>query len=68
MFTEKNREEVIRNQRPDDMDLRVKIQEERDFMISQALQEGQDGSEIFAINQLPDEYFIKIIEKRQNKN
>jgi len=64
MINKREGERIVKSQRPDDMDLRVKIQEERDFMISKALGEGR-GSEVFEISRLPDEHFIKMIEERK---
>jgi len=66
MYINKEGERVIRSQRPDDIDWRVRIQEERDFIMAQALKEGR-GSEIYDISRLPDEHFKKIIEERERK-
>lgn len=63
MFTNKPRENWPGSKRPDDMDLRLKIQMARDFAVAKALREGR-GSEVFEINNLPDEHFKRIMEER----
>ena len=50
--------------RPADMDLKLKIQQEREFQIARALNEGH-GQEVFEINRLPDAHFIKLIQERE---
>ncbi|MDO8668837.1 MAG: hypothetical protein Q7K65_00905 [Candidatus Buchananbacteria bacterium] len=64
VFTSKDGEKVYETKRPQDMDLRLRIQEERDFLIAEALKNGR-GDETFKITNLPDEHFKRIIEDKK---
>jgi len=66
MFKNNLEQYKLKNKRPNEIDLRLKIQQERDFTIAKALSENR-ASEIFEINNLPDEHFKKIIEAREKK-
>ncbi|MEK7072374.1 MAG: hypothetical protein AAB969_02280 [Patescibacteria group bacterium] len=66
MFTNRSEEKFTKSQRPYGMDLKLKIQAARDFAIAKALNEGR-GSEVFEINNLPDEHFKMIVEAREKK-
>lgn len=63
MFIHQRQTRGPENRRPADIDLKLRIQEEREFAISKALNEGR-GYQIFEINNLPDEHFQKIIEEK----
>lgn len=49
--------------RPEDIELQLKIQQEREFLIAKAITEGR-GNELFKINDLSDEHFKQIIETK----
>lgn len=63
MFKNNSQETKSLNKRTEDGALKLQIQQERDFMIAQALMEGR-GSEVFDINGLPDAHFEKVIKNR----
>ena len=66
MYINEEGERVVKSQRPDDIDWQVRIQQERDFMMTKALEESR-GSEVYAISRLSDEEIQKIIEERERK-
>ena len=61
MYPIRDRVRHIEIKRPEDSSQRLKIQQEKDFLIAQALNLGY-GSDVFIINNLPDAHFKKIID------